>query len=265
MGRLLQTAMAEAAGGACAAVLADSVLYAVDSAKVRTQALKIAGASNWRILFRGMVPTIALGSVPVFGSFFFCFAPMKVKLQDYDCEALIPFASAICAVPATLVGVPADVLKKRLVLGIDANAGKAISHILSERGWRGLFVGWHVNLIKDLPFAGVKIGFYEMFVSHWRAWHGLAKSEAIRPSGAAFCGVASGIACGIFTCPLDVVNTRIKADSSSRSILHVASSILQTEGVASFFRGVAMRSFVLAVGSSIFWPIQHRVSSQLQA
>ncbi|CAE7603224.1 SAMC1 [Symbiodinium natans] len=263
MGPLLQTATSEALGGACAGVVADSVLYAVDSAKVRAQTTP-AASGGWKILFRGLVPTITLGSVPIFGSFFFCFALVKTKLLEQKQDALLPFAAAACAVPATLVGVPADVLKKRLVLGIDPNVAKAFSHILSEQGWRGLFAGWHVNLVKDIPFAGVKIGFYEAFVSQWRAWNGLSSKEALGAQGAAICGIASGVACGVLTCPLDVVNTRIKASATpSRSILQVGRHMLKTEGVFAFFRGVAMRSFVLAVGSSIFWPIQHGVSCHL--
>lgn len=110
---LLQTSIAEAIGGATAGVVADTVLYAVDSAKVRRQTAPVAIEqlssssssirdqasavnSSWmrrwnnaivnikhpktffrqnRILFRGLVPTVTLGSVPIFGSFFLLYAP----------------------------------------------------------------------------------------------------------------------------------------------------------------------------------------------
>jgi Mitochondrial carrier protein len=89
--------------------------------------------------------------------------------------------------------------------------------------------------------------------------------------GASICGTASGVSCAILTCPLDVVNNRIKAaDSSSglhssASIRTVARETLQKEGVRALFRGVLMRSIVLGIGSSIFWPIQHRVAHSLQS
>lgn len=266
MGRLFQTALAEAGGGAVAAVLADSLLYAIDTAKVRAQASpRTSAQGGWRILFKGMIPTIALGSVPVFGSFFVLYAPLKVSLQERNLHYLLPIASVLCAVPATIIGVPADVLKKRLVLGIDSNARQAVSHILAEHGAKGFFAGWHINLVRDLPFAGVKIGLYEAFVRQWKVVNGISSDGPITTTGAATCGVASGVVCGIVTCPLDVINTRIKASTTqTTSIRTVGEQILVREGVQALFRGVLLRSLVLGIGSSIFWPIQHSVSNQLQ-
>jgi hypothetical protein len=265
MNWMLQTALAEAAGGAAAGVVADAVLYAIDSAKVRAQTAPVKGADGFRILFRGIIPTILLGSVPVFGTFFFIYAPIRETLHHSDYEYFLPVASSICAVPATIIGIPSDVIKKRLVLGIDANVISALNHIMADRGWRGLFAGWHVNLVRDLPFAAVKVGLYETFVSHYKNWYGLSKRDPIPPLGAAICGVASGVACAIVTCPLDVINTRIKSgETTSTSILRVGKQIVANQGIPALFRGVAMRSIVLGIGSSIFWPIQRSISHLLQ-
>jgi hypothetical protein len=272
---LLRTALVEAAGGAVAGVVADTVLYAIDSAKVRTQSAPtingvpsgttISSSNNIRILFRGIIPTVALGSVPVFGTFFFLYAPIRDLLRHADYEHCLPLASAICAVPATLVGIPSDVIKKRLVLGIDANVFAAVSHVTAERGWRGLWAGWHVNLLRDLPFAVVKVGLYELFMSYYKVWYGMGEKDVIPPQGAAICGVASGVGCAILTCPLDVINTRIKSGgTTSTSILEVGKQIVSKEGASSLFRGVAIRSVVLGIGSSIFWPIQRSVAHNLR-
>lgn len=266
---LLRTALAEAAGGAVAGVVADTVLYAIDSAKVRTQSTPVVSSGtssgNIRILFRGIIPTVALGSVPVFGTFFFLYAPIRDVVRHSDYEHSLPLVSAICAVPATLVGIPSDVIKKRLVLGIDANVFAAVSHVTSERGWKGLWAGWHVNLIRDLPFAGVKVGLYELFMSYYKSWYGMGEKDVIPPHGAAMCGVASGVGCAILTCPLDVINTRIKSGGTkSTSIVEVGRQIMSREGASALFRGVAIRSVVLGIGSSIFWPVQRSVAHYLQ-
>lgn len=269
---LLHTALAESAGGATAGIVADSVLYAIDSAKVRAQSTQTATTNSPSILFRGLVPTVLLGTVPVFGSFFFLYAPIREILKEKDYESLIPVASAICAIPATVIGVPADVLKKRLVLGIDPSISAAISHVRAQNGWKGLFAGWHINLIRDLPFASVKIGLYECLLSQWRIlFLQNQQQQSISPLGASVCGMASGIGCAILTCPLDVINTRIKSGevtsnsiSAKNSILRVGREIWSKEGVTALFRGVGMRSIVLGIGSSIFWPIQHSVANYLQ-
>jgi dipeptide/tripeptide permease len=190
-------------------------------------------------------------------------------MMKNNADALLPLASAVCAIPATVIGVPADVLKKRLVLGIDATSAIAIRNVIAHDGiYRGLFAGWHVNLIRDIPFAGAKIGLYEGFVQYYKTYiQKVSKKEKISVVGASLCGVASGVSCAVLTCPLDVVNTRIKADattSHSTSIRTVTTEILRKEGAQALFRGVMMRSVVLGVGSSIFWPIQRTVSHSLQ-
>ena len=275
MSFLLQTALAEAAGGAAAGLVADSALYAVDSAKVRAQLKPLQGGGRgggFRILFRGIVPTILLGSVPVFGSFFFLYAPVREflchssSLSSGQQTILLPMASVCAAIPATIIGVPSDVIKKRLVLGIDANLSVAFRNATTELGWRGLFAGWHINLIRDCPFAAVKIGLYEFFASRYKSWCGLSKSDPIPPQGAAVCGITSGIGCAVLTCPLDVVNTKIKAGkTTSTSIRKVGKQIVSKKGISGLFRGVAMRSIVLGFGSFIFWPIQRGVSHYWQA
>lgn len=267
---LWEVSWTEAVGSGAAGAVADAVFYSVDSAKVRAQSTPVGNLNDSRILFRGMGPTILLGSVPVFSSFFFCYAPVKTVLMKNNADALLPLASAVCAVPATIIGVPADVLKKRLVLGIDIDAATAIRTVVAQDGiYRGLFAGWHVNLIRDIPFAGAKIGLYEGFVQCYKKYiQKVDKHEKVSVMGASICGVGSGVSCAILTCPLDVVNTRIKADATtnhSTSIRSVAVEILQKEGGQALFRGVVMRSLVLGIGSSIFWPIQRTVSHSLQS
>jgi len=267
MGRLVQLSIAEAAGGGAAGVLADAILYGIDSAKVRAQHKSASSLTprNISILFKGLVPTVMLGSLPVFGTFFLLYAPIKVVLQENGYGQLLPVASVICAIPATVIGVPADVLKKRLVLGIDPSIQVALARVTEKQGIKGLFAGWHVNLIRDLPFSAIKIGLYEWFVHEWKQLNHYSMDEPITPAGAAACGISSGVACAVITCPLDVINTRIKAGGvEANSILQVGAKILEVEGVSALFQGVMLRSFVLGVGSFIFWPIQRAVADRLQ-
>jgi Mitochondrial carrier protein len=142
----------------------------------------------------------------------------------------------------------------------------AIQHVIScDRGWRGFFVGYQVNLIRDIPFAAVKVGLYEMFATNYQIWNGQSTMDPISPHGAALCGVASGVTCSILTCPLDYINTRIKDGSTtSTSVWEVCKQIVKRHGVSALYRGVVMRSIVLGVGFSIFWPIQRTTAQWLQ-
>ena len=84
---------------------------------------------------------------------------------------------------------------------------------MQTQGWKGFFAGWHVNLIRDLTFAVVKIGIYEVMAKQYQDYYQI---KQISPVGASVCGVGSGVACAIITCPLDVVNTAIKAGGKTQ-------------------------------------------------
>ena len=265
------TALTEAVGGAVAGAIADTVLYGVDTAKIRHQQAQTGG--NVASLYRGLAPSILLGSVPVFGTFFLLYAPVRdVIMERYQRPEWLPVASAVCAVPATLISVPADVLKKRLVLATEpVTAPQAIKELIKARGF---FAGWHINLIRDLPFAAVKVSLYEVMVQYYLAYvqaptvsddsNNDGGKPKISPLGASLCGVASGVVCGVVTCPLDVVNTSIKAHANEGrprpSLWTEGYRIVQQNGTTALFRGAGLRAVILGLGSSIFWPIQQGVA-----
>lgn len=118
-----------------------------------------------RKLFKG-VGTVALcGSAPAFGFFFGVYEPFKYLIEDrFRCDPTVAVlgASVAGAVPASIIGVPTDVIKKRLVLGLAETPMGAARQVIAERGGvRGLFIGWEANLLKDVPFAAFKLSLYE--------------------------------------------------------------------------------------------------------
>lgn len=97
-------------------------------------------------VFRGAVPIAMIGSGPSFAVFFGLYAPSKRSLEERMSggnAALL--ASLIGGVPSSLVAVPADVIKKRILLCGDGKIVSVVHNILKEHGFRGLFVGWQVN------------------------------------------------------------------------------------------------------------------------
>lgn len=158
----------------------ESVFYGLDSYKTHKQSSPAQsslgqkfGIREFRGLFRGFLPVVASGSAPSFATFFALYVPIKSALQSIeaglwpgqDQGTAFSFgvlgASLVCAVPASLVAVPSDTIKKRVVLGLEPDVRTAVSNILQVDGWRGLFVGWRANVIKDVPFAAVKMCFFE--------------------------------------------------------------------------------------------------------
>jgi len=100
-----------------------------------------AGAGNGfrlRALFKGLLPVLGCGTAPTFATFFAIYQPLKDDLSgrcSHECCALI--ASVAAGIPASFISVPADVMKKRLVLGVATVFARALRHIC------------HVNIVTE--------------------------------------------------------------------------------------------------------------------
>lgn len=256
----------EAVASGVAGISVETFFYGLDSYKTRVQSgVKVAGVAQFRGLFRGLLPVVMTGSAPSFATFFSLYEPLKIVLADGNSEASkrsILLASAVCAVPASLVAVPSDVLKKRLVLGLDDSAAGAVRNIMRADGAAGLFVGWRVNLVKDVPFAVIKMSSYEALAMGYRRWQRISPTAELSKAENSGVGLTSGCITAVLSCPLDVVNTRLKslplgAKAAPPSMRQMALGIVQKEGARALFRGVVPRAVIVGLGSSVFWPIYH--------
>lgn len=274
--------------GGCAAVSAvvkDVLFYSIDSYKVVKQAGQQVKLSN---LFRGTVPIALLGSGPSFGVFFLFYHPIRDTLSSSlgtgSESASVLLASALSSVPSSIVGVPADVLKKQLILGsiesssivtntsVHHNIRSIGTHIVKTQGIRGLFLGWKVNVMRDMPYAAMKMSLYEGLARLYITWKhnntttvapstatgnrtdGVDKLQGVE---AAVMGLASGVITAAITCPIDCVNTRIKSGELAQyNMVRAHMEIVRKDGVSALFRGVVPRCAILGLGSTVFWYVQ---------
>jgi hypothetical protein len=72
---------------------------------------------------------------------------------------------------------------------------------MKRHGPRGFFLGTSANLVKDLPFAALKMTLYETATSMYLRMQGEVEARQLTPPEAALVGFASGSATGIITCP----------------------------------------------------------------
>jgi len=144
---------------------------------------------------------------------------------------------------------PLLLVLQRIVLGHASGPLDAARQAVAlHGGLGGLMTGWQANLLKDVPFAVIKLGLFEGCVALYehfataRSGHGggsKSKSVASSSSSQLFhhqhhqqtqaqcqarveagpgartaCGVISGAATAVLTHPLDVINTRIKGGAA---------------------------------------------------
>jgi hypothetical protein len=236
-------------------------------------------------LLNGLGPMVLLGSAPSFGVFFGLYGPTKMYLErDWD-RVLSPFAQVLAAsvfasVPTSLVGVPADVLKKHMMATGESFRG-ALNSLVGQHGARSLITGWRINVARDVPFVAVKMTLYEGILRQYLGWrqvqgvgashptavrsekhsHG---SQGVSSAESAMVGFVSGMLTAVATQPLDVLNTRSKtSDMAGVDLRHVLLSQVRSGGYAALFRGLAPRILITGLGSTVFWFLYSSVQQTL--
>lgn len=279
---------------ALAGILTDVIFYGLDSYKVMLQAGEHVKVSK---LFRGALPVAIMGSGPSFGAFFICYNPIRNVLNERlgpGQESIsVLVASIIAGVPSSIVAVPADVVKKYILLDRSTNLQTkpasllGISkHLVQSGGVSRLFLGWQANILKDVPFVGIKMSLYEGMARLYLQFKdksetkkllcedGLTKTkicssvnaDALNSVEAAGVGFISGLLTAVLTCPIDCVNSRIKSgELANFDVLSAHVEIVRKDGVRALFRGVVPRGLILGLGSTLFWYLQATIFHMLPA
>ena len=270
-----------------AGILTEIVFYGLDSYKVMQQAGK---SAKFAQLFRGALPIAIAGSGPSTGVFFILYNPLRNSLNDRlgpGAEgASVLAASILAGLPSSLLDVPADVVKKHVLLGnIDNPTSKLMSiwettkHLVRTEGVGRLFLGWRVNLYKDTAFTALEMSLYEAvarayltFSPAHQAKNGsitnnvnkVLDADCLNSIEAAGVGSVAGVSTAVVTCPIDCVNTRIKSGELARfSVMSAHVEIVRLDGVRALFRGVAARAVLHGVGATVFWYLKASITQIL--
>lgn len=181
-------------------------------------------------------------------------------------------AGAVARTFAGMLLMPLTVIKVRYEsnlysYGSIAAAGK---DIFAREGARGFFSGFGATAMRDAPYAGLYVLFYEQSKKRLSAWHG--GSNAAGAAGAAAekgamgfstsaginfsSGVIAGAACSMISNPFDAVKTRIQLQPGVyRNTFHAAHRMVTQEGFRSLLDGLALRMSRKAVSSALAWTV----------
>ena len=179
---------------------------------------------------------------------------------------------------AGMVMMPITVIKVRFESNLYSyksiwDAGKSI---LKSEGLRGLFSGTGATVLRDAPYAGLYVLFYEQ--SKQRLSQLLAKASPIAslglhskmtswqsiPINFVSGAVAAGLATTI-TNPFDAVKTRIQLMPSKYSnIVRASHSMIKEEGIRSLFDGLGLRVGRKTLSSAIVWTLYEELIQQVE-
>ena len=118
--------------------------------------------------------------------------------------------SASCGELAScIIRVPTEVVKQRAQAMSRHSSLSAFKEILAgkeESVFRGLYRGFGITIMREIPFTMIQFPLYEA-LKRWQA-NRVGKTKA-NPFEAAVCGCIAGGVGAAFTTPLDVLKTRI--------------------------------------------------------
>lgn len=139
--------------GAIAGIITELIFYSLDSYKITKQVnveqkivnMKLNHKASFMKLWKGALPIALLGSGPSFGIFFLFYNPIHYYTSStigYQNESIsVLLASVISAIPSSIIAVPADVIKKQLILNSNKNFRITLQNIIHTGGIKQLFLG----------------------------------------------------------------------------------------------------------------------------
>ncbi|KAK4979636.1 hypothetical protein LTR66_010406 [Elasticomyces elasticus] len=192
---------------------------------------------------------------------------------------------ALARASAGFIMSPFTVLKVRYESSIYGYTSimSATRHILSTEGIRGFFAGFGATAVRDAPYAGLYVLFYEGSKSRLQALStpavNLMPDEltssglAIKPTSstmAASVNFASGAFAAVgataVTNPFDAIKTRLQLmPGKYGNMIRAAKLMLREEGVRSLFDGLALRMGRKAISSALAWTVYEELIRRAEA
>lgn len=255
--------------GGLAGTSVDVALFPIDTLKTRLQSPQgFLKAGGFRGIYNG-IGAAAAGSAPGAALFFSTYETFKpialsglesVGLQDKPALSHM-IAASMGEAMACLVRVPTEVLKTKMQTNANATLGKTFELVMQETHGSvlssftgGLYRGFGITLIREIPFSIIQFPLYEQFKVTWSERQGLP----VNPVQAAACGSFAGAIAAGLTTPLDVVKTRLMlgADRDGKPYMNAVDVIrrtMQQEGASVFLSGIQPRVMWISIGGFVFF------------
>ena len=175
---------------------------------------------------------------------------------------------------AGFIMMPITVLKVRYESSLYAYNSllSASRDIFRSEGLKGFFAGFGATAVRDAPYAGLYVLFYEQSkrrlsslaskIDHTAAGDGISTNTPLALSSSTSAGInfLSGVAAAglgtTVTNPFDAIKTRIQLmPDRYGNMVQAAKKMLREEGTRSLFDGLGIRIARKAVSSALAWTV----------
>jgi hypothetical protein len=163
---------------------------------------------------------------------------------------------AFARAAAGFVMMPITVIKVRYESSLYSyqSLSGAAADIVKTNGWKGFFAGSGATAVRDAPYAGLYVLFYE---AGKRQLHSMSTSDRTGSASINFISgtVAAGAATAI-TNPFDAIKTRLQLQPDRYgNMIKAAKMMLAQEGWRSMFDGLALRMGRKGMSSALAWTV----------
>lgn len=153
------------------------------------------------------------------------------------------FAGGSAGLVAEVITLPVDTMKVRMQVFQNkyTSVSQAAKLVLKEEGFRAFYQGCIPGMLRQLSFASLRMGFYDMSMQR------LAKKKGkknINILDRIFWGMVTGAAAISFANPFDMMKVRFQSDISAdgkkryRNVRHAFRSIYKNEGIKGFYQSL---------------------------
>ncbi|XP_044471730.1 adenine nucleotide transporter BT1, chloroplastic/mitochondrial-like [Mangifera indica] len=162
---------------------------------------------------------------------------LKIKIANPSLRRLLSGAIA-GAVSRTAVA-PLETIRTHLMVGSSGHTtGEVFHNIMKTDGWKGLFRGNLVNVIRVAPSKAIELFAFDTVNKKLSAKPGEQSKIPIPASLVA--GACAGVSSTLCTYPLELVKTRLTIQRDAyNGIVDAFIKIIQEEGPAELYRGLA--------------------------
>ncbi|WCJ30258.1 Mitochondrial substrate carrier family protein [Euphorbia peplus] len=162
---------------------------------------------------------------------------LKIKVKNPMMRRLISGGIA-GAVSRTAVA-PLETIRTHLMVGSSGHtSGEVFNNIMQTDGWKGLFRGNLVNVIRVAPSKAIELFAYDTVNKNLSSKPGEQPKLPIPASLIA--GACAGVTSTLCTYPLELVKTRLTIQRGAyNGIVDAFVKILREEGPAELYRGLA--------------------------
>uniref|UniRef100_A0A672J5R7 Calcium-binding mitochondrial carrier protein SCaMC-2-A-like n=1 Tax=Salarias fasciatus TaxID=181472 RepID=A0A672J5R7_SALFA len=164
---------------------------------------------------------------------------------------------------------PMEVLKTRLALrrtGQYSGISDCAKQILRREGLAAFYKGYVPNMLGIIPYAGIDLAVYETLKNGYLQRHGGGEPSVLVLLA---CGTASSTCGQLASYPLALVRTRMQAQAvtdggqQQATMTGLLRHIVQTEGPAGLYRGLAPNFLKVIPAVSISYVVYEHLKSQL--